>query len=67
MRKPVIGLCFFLTAKKQSSETPKAFEEGYFGFFDRADIDCLKIPQSDHQLVWPFYDSRIARVLGHQS
>jgi 8-oxo-dGTP diphosphatase len=51
-------LMFLFDCKKIISETPKAFEEGYFGFFDRADIDGLKIPQSDHQLVWPFYDSR---------
>ena len=51
-------LMFLFDCKKTILEIPKAFEEGYFGFFDRADIDCLKIPQSDHQLVWPFYDSR---------
>lgn len=51
-------LMFLFDCQKTISETPKAFEEGYFGFFDRADINRLKIPQSDHQLVWPFYDSR---------
>jgi 8-oxo-dGTP diphosphatase len=51
-------LMFLFDCKKIISETPKAFEEGYFGFFDRADIENLKIPDSDHRLVWPFFDSR---------
>ena len=57
-------LMFLFDCKKIISETTKAFEEGYFGFFDRADIDGLKIPQSDHQLVWPFYDSRLKGFCG---
>ena len=51
-------LMFLFECKKIISETPKAFEEGYFGFFNRADIENLRIPDSDHLLVWPFFDSR---------
>ena len=51
-------LMFLFDCQKTISETPKAFEEGYFGFFDRSDIENLKIPDSDHLLVWPFFDSR---------
>ena len=37
---------------------PRAINEGCFKFFSRSQIDSLRIPQSDHELVWPFYDKR---------
>ena len=37
---------------------PEAINEGSFKFFSRSQIDSLLIPQSDHELVWPFYDKR---------
>ena len=37
---------------------PEAINEGCFKFFSRSQIDSLRIPQSDHELVWPFYDKR---------
>ena len=43
---------------------PPKIDEGGFSFFSRAQIDRLKIPQTDHQLVWPFYDKRFAGFWG---
>ena len=37
---------------------PKAINEGLFRFFSRSEINSLKIPHTDHKLVWPFYDKR---------
>jgi len=37
---------------------PEAINEGCFKFFSRPQIDSLRIPQTDHELVWPFYDKR---------
>ena len=33
---------------------PPKIEEGYFEFFYRKQINDIKIPPTDHQLVWPF-------------
>ena len=37
---------------------PPKIEEGYFDFFYRKQINDIKIPPTDHQLVWPFFDKR---------
>ena len=37
---------------------PPKIEEGYFEFFYRKQINDIKIPPTDHQLVWPFFDKR---------
>ena len=37
---------------------PPKIEEGYFEFFYRQQINDIKIPPTDHQLVWPFFDKR---------
>lgn len=37
---------------------PRPINEGCFKFFSRSEIDLLQIPQTDHKLVWPFYDKR---------
>ena len=43
---------------------PKQIKEGSFKFFSRSEIDSLNIPQTDHTLVWPFYDKRKDGVWG---
>ncbi len=35
---------------------PAGMEEGSFGFFPREEINTLKIPTTDHHLVWPVWD-----------
>jgi 8-oxo-dGTP diphosphatase len=37
---------------------PPKIEEGYFEFFYRQQINDIKIPPTDLQLVWPFFDKR---------
>ena len=49
---------FCLIVRKMISSIPKSFDEGSFDFFTREQIDNLNIPKSDHELVWPFFDSR---------
>ena len=51
-------LMFLFDCKKIISSIPKEFDEGFFNFFKREEIDNLEIPHSDHQLVWPYYDLR---------
>ena len=51
-------LMFLFECKKTISTMPVAFDEGVFDFFLREEINNLQIPPSDHQLVWPFYDSK---------
>ena len=51
-------LMFMFECKKKIRHIPSSFDEGYFSFFSRREINDLKIPKSDHKLVWPFYDSR---------
>jgi len=49
-------LMFLFDCKKTISSIPDEFDEGFFKFFEREGINNLKIPHSDHQLVWPYYD-----------
>lgn len=51
-------LMFLFDCKKTISSIPKEFDEGFFNFFTRDQINNLEIPNSDHQLIWPFYDQR---------
>ena len=51
-------LMFLFDCKKMISSIPKSFDEGSFDFFTREQINNLNIPKSDHELVWPFFDSR---------
>ena len=51
-------LMFLFECKKTIVNLPEEFEEGYFDFFTRDEINHLGIPASDHKLVWPFYDKQ---------
>lgn len=50
-------LMFLFDCKKPLPTLPPSIDEGNFAFFEREAIDSLKIPPSDHQLIWPYYDS----------
>ena len=52
-----IGLCFF-DSRVTLDKLPNDISEGTFAFFGRDEIDNLKIPPTDHQLVWPLYDKK---------
>ena len=51
-------LMFLFDCRKTIQNLPPSFEEGFFAFYDRKDIDTLAIPPSDHEIVWPYYDKR---------
>ena len=57
-------LMFLFDCKKTISQLPENFEEGSFAFFGRDEIKLLSIPESDHELIWPFYDKRDDGVWG---
>jgi len=50
-------LMFLFDCRKTLPDLPDSIEEGHFAFFARDEINHLAIPPTDHQLVWPWYDS----------
>ena len=57
-------LMFLFDCKKPISQLPESFDEGSFAFFERDEIKLLSIPESDHELIWPYYDKRDEGVWG---
>ena len=57
-------LMFLFDCHKKISYLPPRFDEGFFDFHDRIDIDFLSIPESDHKLIWPYYDKRNEGIWG---
>jgi 8-oxo-dGTP diphosphatase len=49
-------LMFLFKCKRPITALPPAMEEGRFGFFSRAAINELTIPESDRNALWPIYD-----------
>lgn len=49
-------LLFLFEARKQIEALPPAIDEGRFGFFPRAQIDTLALPETDRTALWPIYD-----------
>jgi 8-oxo-dGTP diphosphatase len=49
-------LMFLFECKKILTTQPAEMEEGHFEFFDRSEIETLKIPETDRSLLWPYYD-----------
>ena len=47
---------FLFDCHKPIRQLPPAIDEGHFAFFTRQEIDDLLIPQTDHSLLWPFFD-----------
>ena len=56
-------LMFLFDCHKPIEALPSEIDEGNFQFFRREKIDQLKIPATDHQLVWPYYDSHRSRFI----
>lgn len=50
-------LMFLFDCSKPIPELPLNIDEGAFKFFSRAEVDQIKIPESDRSLIWPYYDS----------
>ena len=49
-------LLFLFRAKLPIIALPPDIAEGRFGFFSRAAIDTLPIPETDRTALWPIYD-----------
>lgn len=49
-------LMFLFRCRKQVTELPPEILEGRFGFFSRAEIDSLPIPETDRIALWPIFD-----------
>ena len=49
-------LIFLFRCKKPLPKLPPEISEGKFGFFSRAAIDTLPIPETDRSALWPIYD-----------
>ena len=48
-------LMFLFEVKKKLTTLPQPCPEGRFGFFKRAEIGSLKIPQTDREQIWPWF------------
>ena len=51
-------LMFLFDSRVTIDKLPNDISEGTFAFFGRDEIDTLKIPPTDHHLVWPLYDKK---------
>jgi 8-oxo-dGTP diphosphatase len=49
-------LMFLFRCKKPIGALPPDISEGKFGFFSRAAIATLPIPETDRNALWPIYD-----------
>jgi 8-oxo-dGTP diphosphatase len=50
-------LLFLFRCKKPIPALPPGIEEGEFGFFSRAAMDAINIPETDRAALWPIYDN----------
>jgi 8-oxo-dGTP diphosphatase len=49
-------LMFLFRCRKPIGALPPDISEGKFGFFSRAAVRTLAIPETDRQALWPIYD-----------
>lgn len=49
-------LMFLFRCKKPLAAQPPDIKEGKFGFFSRAQVDALPLPETDRTALWPIYD-----------
>jgi len=49
-------LLFLFRCKRPISALPPPIGEGRFGFFDRAALEKLPLPETDRTALWPIYD-----------
>ena len=49
-------LMFLFRCTRPIGALPPDISEGKFGFFSRAAIDTLAIPETDRNALWPIYD-----------
>lgn len=49
-------LMFLFRCKLPIAAVPPDIAEGKFGFFSRAQIDTIPLPETDRNALWPIYD-----------
>lgn len=49
-------LMFLFRCRKPLASLPPDITEGKFGFFSRAQIDSIALPETDRNALWPIYD-----------
>lgn len=49
-------LMFAFDCKKKIENLPPEISEGKFKFFKRSEIDNIKIPQTDREFIWKYFD-----------
>lgn len=49
-------LMFLFRCRKPLASLPPDIAEGKFGFFTRAEVDQLPLPETDRSALWPIYD-----------
>ena len=49
-------LMFLFDCHKPIDQLPPSIDEGQFAYFTRQEINSLVIPETDHDVIWPFYD-----------
>ena len=49
-------LLFLFRARRPIPALPPAIAEGRFGFFSRAAVETLPIPETDRTALWPIFD-----------
>jgi 8-oxo-dGTP diphosphatase len=49
-------LMFLFRCRKPLAAQPPDIKEGKFGFFSRAQIDAIPLPETDRTALWPIYD-----------
>jgi 8-oxo-dGTP diphosphatase len=49
-------LMFLYDCRRPIEALPPGIDEGRFGFFSRAAIDALPLPETDRVALWPIYD-----------
>jgi len=57
-------LMFLFECRIPTNQLPDAIDEGHFEFFSRDAIDQLKIPETDHTLIWPYFDQYHQSFIG---
>ncbi len=49
-------LMFIFRCRKPITHLPPTIDEGHFGFFSRAAVETLSLPETDRTALWPIYD-----------
>lgn len=56
-------LMFLFRCRRPLAGLPPDISEGRFGFFSRAAVDALPIPETDRTALWPTYDAHRDRFV----